>query len=124
MKIVKLLSRTGLALFLLFSFPLIVFAQGTIEGTAYDSDTGDALPGAQVLIPSLSLGGVTDLDGAYAIENVPAGDYQLEVRFIGYSTARKSVTVVSGQTVTVDFTLGASAINLDEVVVTGAGGPG
>lgn len=123
MNTAKLLSRSGLALFLLFSFPLIAFAQGTIEGTVYDSDTGDALPGAQVLIPSLSLGGVTDLDGAYVIENVPAGDYQLEVRFIGYSTSRQSVTVASGQTVTIDFRLGASAINLDEVVVTGAGGP-
>ena len=120
---VKLLSRFSAFLFLLFSFPMIAFAQGTITGTVYDADTGDVLPGAQVVIPSLNLGAVTDLDGVYTIDDVPAGDYTLEARFIGYASERQNISIANGQTIESDFTMGASAINLDEVVVTGAGGP-
>ena len=114
----KLLRILKLPLFMLLmlSFPAFAAAQGTIDGTVTDGDTGEVLPGAQVIIPSLNLGSVTDLDGNYTIENVPAGDYVLEARFIGYGTSRQNITVTSGQTTSVNFSLGASAINLDEVV--------
>ena len=123
MNYAKLLSRTGLLLVLLFSFPLIGLAQGTINGTVYDADTGDILPGAQVVIPSLTLGAVSDLDGSYEIASVPAGTHVVESRFIGYAASRQTITIEDGQTIELDFTLGAAAIDLDEVVVTGAGGP-
>ena len=123
MNYVILRSRIGILLVLLFSFPVLVLAQGTITGSVYDADTGDPLPGAQVIIPSINLGSVSNLDGSYEIENVPAGDYVLEARFIGYAAERQSISVVSGQSIEADFTMGAAAIDLDEVVVTGAGGP-
>ena len=112
-----------LTLFLMMSLPMMVLAQGTIEGAVSDGETGDLLPGAQVIVTQLNQGGVTDANGRFLIENVPAGQYVIEARFIGFSTLQKSVTVTNGQTTTVDFALGVSAINLDEVVITGAGGP-
>ena len=112
-----------LAFCLSLSVPLMAMAQGTVEGTVTDSETGGVLPGAQVLIGQLNLGAVTDADGQYSIDNVPAGQFVVEVRFIGFSTQQKTVTVTDGQTAIVDFQLGITAINLDEVVVTGAGGP-
>ena len=112
-----------LALSLIMILPAMVMAQETVEGTVTDSDTGGVLPGAQVLISQLNLGAVTDANGQYSIANVPAGQYVVEARFIGFSTMQKTVTITAGQTATVDFQMGLTAINLDEVVVTGAGGP-
>ncbi|MDX1546518.1 MAG: SusC/RagA family TonB-linked outer membrane protein [Rhodothermales bacterium] len=103
--------------------PALAWAQGTLTGTVRDAATDDPLIGAQVVIPALNLGSVTNIDGVYTVEAVPAGTHVVEIRYIGYRTQRETVTVASGQTQTLDVRLEESAINLDEVVVTGAGGP-
>jgi TonB-linked SusC/RagA family outer membrane protein len=104
--------------------PFAAFAQnGTVEGTIVDGDTNESLPGVQVFIPDLELGAVTNVDGQYTIGSVPAGTYTVEARFVGFQTATREVEVGDGETVTVDFTLRPSSIDLNEVVVTGTGGP-
>jgi TonB-linked SusC/RagA family outer membrane protein len=115
-----LLTLFAFSLFL----PLVAAAQtGTIEGTVIDGDTDDSLPGVQVFIPDLNAGTVTDINGAYTIPSVPAGTYEVEARFVGFRTVTQEVEVSSGETATADFTLTPSSIDLDEVVVTGTGGP-
>jgi TonB-linked SusC/RagA family outer membrane protein len=125
----RALSPTVLAL-LLLAVALVMPAstahaqsEGTIEGTVIDAEYGDPLPGVQVVLPDLSLGAVSDVDGAYRIEGVPAGTHAVEARFVSYSTEREKVTVEAGDTVTLDFSMRASTLDLDEVVVTGTGGP-
>jgi TonB-linked SusC/RagA family outer membrane protein len=104
--------------------PIAAFAQnGAIEGTVIDGDTDDSLPGVQVFIPDLNQGTVTDIEGSYTIPDVPVGTYEVQARFVGFRTATREVTVNSGETATLDFTLTPSSIDLDEVVVTGTGGP-
>lgn len=116
-------SVSTLFVFLLIA-PLVAFAQnGVIEGTVVDGDTDESLPGVQVFIPGLDVGAVTNIDGQYTIDAVPAGTYTVEARFVGFRTASRDVEVSSGETVTVDFTLTPSSIDLNEVVVTGTGGP-
>ncbi len=107
----------------LLLLPGSVLAQGTIKGRVVDADTQDPIPGVNVVIRELLRGAATDIDGNYTIERVPAGTYTLEASFIGYRTETRQVTVEEGETVTVDFALYQTALNLQEVVVTGAGGP-
>lgn len=116
------LTRLCFIILLLGSCPSLVLAQGTIQGTVRDAQADETLPGVQVFIPELSMGAVTDIDGNYEITGVPAGTHTMEARFVGFRTATQDVTVTSGETVTVDFALRESAINLEEVVVTGTGG--
>ena len=97
-------------------------AQGVIEGTVHDGD-GQSLPGVNVTLPEESLGAATRTDGTYRIPEVPAGTVVIAARFVGFRTQTRQVTVADGETVVVDFTLREAALNLDEVVVTGAGGP-
>jgi TonB-dependent starch-binding outer membrane protein SusC len=119
----KLQSVSTLLAFLLIA-PFAASAQnGAIEGTVVDGDMDESLPGVQVFIPDLDLGAVTNLDGQYTIDAVPAGTYTIEARFIGFQTATREVDVSSGETAMVDFALRPSSINLNEVVVTGTGGP-
>ncbi|MFU8811710.1 MAG: SusC/RagA family TonB-linked outer membrane protein [Balneolaceae bacterium] len=104
---------------LLFASLDEVAAQGAIEGVVTERGTGTDLPGVNVVIEELTIGAPTDANGRYRIENVPAGTYTLQARFLGFRTEVQEVTVVAGQTATVNFVLRASMIELDQVIVTG-----
>ena len=95
---------------------------GTIEGTVTDAETGQPLPGVNVVIEEQNIGASTDADGGYAIQDVPAGTYQVTAQFVGFQSRTQAVEVAAGQTVTVDFALAEETVGLDEVVVTGAAG--
>ena len=102
--------------------PLSAWAQGTVMGTVTDAETGEPIPGVNVVLPAFNLGSATNLDGQYTIEQVPEGEQALEARFIGYQALQRTVDVPSGEAVEVDFELEESALSLDEVVVTGTAG--
>ena len=103
----------------LSALPVSAQSTGSIEGTVTDADDGQPIAGAQVFIEALGLGGVTDADGRYSIQNVPAGQHQLSTNIIGYLAATEGVTVPPGEVATVDLRLSFTALELDEVVVTG-----
>ena len=86
-----------------------------------DASTGDPVPGANVLVMGTTYGAATDIDGRYAIADVPAGPQTLRVTFVGYTRQEVPVVVVAGQTATRDVELQADAVGIDEVVVTGGG---
>lgn len=111
-----------LSLFLLVGGGQAALAQGTIEGIVTDDQMGDPLPGVNVVIEALSTGAATGVDGTYRIPDVPAGDYTVVARFVGFEPAERQVTVRNGETLTLDFALAASTMEMDEVVVTGTGG--
>lgn len=108
---------------LLATSPGSARAQGAIEGTVTAAGEGTPLVGANVVIQELNQGGAVDADGRYVISDVPAGTHVVEAHYVGYQPQAQPVTVARGDTVTVRFTLSRTAMNLDEVVVTGTGGP-
>ena len=70
---------------LLSLMPAAVFAgvTGKIIGTVVDSETKEALPGANVMIEGTNLGAATNVQGGYIMLNVPPGTYTLKTSFIG-----------------------------------------
>ena len=110
------LTRCLWVLALLVSSMGVALAQQTISGTITDSDTGEPLIGASILVVGTSTGTITDYDGNYELV-VPDGSDQIRVSYTGYSA--EAFTVVPGQA-TYDFQLGAGEL-LDEVVVVGYG---
>ena len=92
---------------------------GSIEGAVTDIAAGRPIAGAQVFIEALGIGTVTDADGRYSIQDVPAGAHQLSTNILGYLAATEGVTVAPGEATTVDLQLSFTALELDEVVVTG-----
>ena len=80
-------------LLLLFSFSISVeiFAQsGVIKGNITD-DSGIEVPFASIAIRSKdntdnAIGGVSDINGDFKIQEVPFGLYDVEISFIGYDT--------------------------------------
>ena len=101
--------------------PVFVMAQHTVSGTVTDVATGDALPGANVVVTGTNMGAAATADGSFSISNVPAGSYTITASVIGYADESNSVNV-SGD-VTVNFSLETSALELSalEVLASRAG---
>jgi len=101
-----------------------IFSQqnrGTIRGVVRDEVTREPLIGANIFIPTLNTGSATDIDGKFIIENVPEGRHVLIARFIGYKQMTSEVVVRANTTSEINFNLPATAVQLNELVVTGQG---
>ncbi len=99
----------------------IVAQTGTIVGRVVDRTLNAPLPGAQVTVTGTTLGALANENGQYIVRQVPAGPHEVRATLIGYSTETNTVTVTAGGTVTQDFQLGESAIELGAVVVSATG---
>ena len=93
------------------------FAQGnlTITGTVREA-TGEPVVGAGVLVAGTPSGTVTDLDGTYRLTGVQRNAV-ITVTAIGFKTIEEPV---DGRT-SIDFTLEADFLALDDAVVIGYG---
>ncbi len=94
---------------------------GEINGTVRDAARRQPLIGANVFLALTNRGSAADLDGKFSITKVPPGKYTLTVRYVGYRQGTQEVTVPVGSAVTADFLLTATALEMDEVIVTGQG---
>ncbi|HUI31684.1 MAG TPA: SusC/RagA family TonB-linked outer membrane protein [Candidatus Acidoferrales bacterium] len=119
----KNLPLASLLVLCLLSFTAgVSLAQtGTIKGKITDSQTGDVLPGATVILEKTALGAATNATGDYTIEGVPAGSYQLTARFVGYQSGTVSIQVKEGETATHDFQLSPVGYTTNPVVVNAIG---
>ena len=107
------------ALLCLFS-TITLFAQnyGNLKGTIIDEDNL-SLVGANVYIRTLNRGAATDKEGNFSILNLPAGEYEVTVSFIGYQTEIQKATIQENKTTFLDFTLKPGVVVGQEVLVLG-----
>jgi Carboxypeptidase regulatory-like domain len=98
--------------------PLAAQAEGAIAGRVRDAGDHRSLGNSQILLDAV-VGAVTDVSGAYRIRGVRPGWHRVAARLIGYrSVVLDSVFVRAGATVTADFSLEVSPLELDPLVVT------
>ncbi|MBT8397209.1 MAG: carboxypeptidase-like regulatory domain-containing protein, partial [Gemmatimonadetes bacterium] len=107
---------------LAFTAPTQAQERGIVTGIVQDAASGQTLESAQVYLPQLALGALTNSEGRFLILNVPTGTHEIGVQLIGYSPGTQTVTVVAGEPVEVNFGLNATALRLQELVVTGVAG--
>jgi outer membrane receptor for ferrienterochelin and colicin len=118
----RMLHILTLAIGVVLFMVTTTLGQGIVEGTVTEKGSGESMPGVNVVVQGTNIGASTNADGEFVIRNVPAGNQVIEARFIGYKVVRKNVDIVSGETVTVNLQLGATSLEMDQVVVTGTGG--
>jgi len=94
-------------------------ANGSIVGKLTDKDyNNEPLAFATVLLKGTSTGTTSDFDGLYALEDLTPGTYTVVYSFVGYETVEISnVVVVADKVTTVNIPMGASAAQLDEVII-------
>lgn len=106
-------------LFTIFTSTIPIFAQsGKINGIVRDAQTGEALIGANVLIEGTTIGAATNIDGFYAIVNVPPGTYSLRASMVGYTPQIiQDVRINIDLTTEINILLSSETIGLEEIVV-------
>ena len=107
-------------------FALLIFytytatAQHQLAGIVKDGSDGSPVPYATTALlrpdSSVMTGVITGNDGKFVINNVAAGSYILQVSFIGYEKAFRSVNVPT-QSDLGEISLSESANKLNEVIV-------
>lgn len=97
-------------------FSIAVKAQG-IKGHVANTQ-GKEVPYASVIVKGTTTGVSANKDGDFFLR-LPAGNYTIECKSVGYATQEKAV-VVAGDVV-VNFTLNTVQLTLDEVVVKSNG---
>ena len=96
-------------------------SHGVVEGAVIMTETGDPLHGAVVLIVELGLSTSTDEDGRYRFEQVPPGSYDLIAHLDSiFTEASRRISVVTGETVTADFSLELMVLK-HEIIVSASG---
>ncbi len=111
----------GVFLMLALLWGQVVLAQsqpGRITGIVVDSETGDPVIGANIIIEGTMRGAAADIEGKYVIMQVQPGTHTIIISAISYG--KKIVTgviVEEGQTVTIDGILSPEAIQTEEIVI-------
>jgi TonB-dependent starch-binding outer membrane protein SusC len=110
---------------LLSSVPLAAQQSYTITGRVVDAGSGAAIQGAQVALRGTGSGATTNNTGVYSFPvSAAAGEYTVEVSFIGRETVTRTITLAGETTVRVpDIALRERALELDAVIVTGTAAP-
>lgn len=91
-----------------------------IVGEVKDSQSGEALIGANVVMERTTMRAATNIEGFYSILNVPPGRHTMIASAVGYN--KKTIADVSVSidlTMTMDFKLVSTVLEVgEEVVVT------
>ncbi|MDO6567552.1 TonB-dependent receptor [Alteromonas sp. 1_MG-2023] len=93
-------------------------ADGAIDGTLNDAAKARIYVGAKVRIKELNLVTESQRDGSFRFSAIPAGNYTLEVSYLGEDTVTQKVTVSDDATIRPTIQLGEGD-TLEELLVLG-----
>jgi len=112
------LKTISFFIFLLASMP--VLAQTQLTGKIAAA-SGETLPGASVVVKNsegkFAAYGISQENGSYTVAIKQAGEYTLEVNFLGYEKQSQKITLADGKNLTQNFTLKESEEQLKELVI-------
>jgi outer membrane receptor for ferrienterochelin and colicins len=114
---------------ILFSIIIILsISVYPVEGQRFDANifgdvksgsTEEHIPFANVYVEGINIGTVTDEAGHYMLIDLQEGTHIIVASSLGYSTVKKSITIVKNKTQEVNFVLEEKIMSMNEVVVTG-----
>ena len=92
-------------------------ATGRLVGSVTDGESGEGLPGVNLILEDTGWGTSTDLEGRFELQGIAPGTYVLRASIIGYEAYKRKVKVRAGRETRFDFHLHPSPIHLGEVLV-------
>lgn len=94
--------------------PVVPLLKGHIS-----DEKGEPLSAATIYIKGSNAGTVTDNEGNYFLNDIPAGTRQVTVSYLGYITQTRAIDLTKKHPVTLDITLEPDAKQLSAVEVFG-----
>ncbi len=122
-KLILVSAICSLGILILFSQPAFSGITGKVSGFVKDASTGDALPGANIILEGTMMGAATNLDGYFFIMNIPPGNYTIKASMMGYKTAQARIQIRVDLTTKIDFKLSPTVMDLGEAVTVTAERP-
>ncbi len=93
-------------------------ATGKIAGIVVDSETGESLPGANIVIQGTNKGAAAGSDGYFTILNISPDIYNVQARMMGYESVTKTgVEVTTDHTTRLAFELRSTVISGEGIIV-------
>jgi hypothetical protein len=71
--------------------------EGNMQGVIIDHN-GIPISGATIFILEANKGTVSDMDGRFTLVNIPAGHFQVQVRYLGYSDQEEQIQITDSET--------------------------
>lgn len=105
--------------FLLFTAPAVAVENYTVSGYVKDSTSGELLIGSTVYVQELGIGTQTNVYGFYSL-TIPAGNYTLEYRYLGYVSRIIRINLMKNEQINVDLV--PEELKLEEIVITSSRG--
>ena len=104
---------------ILLSFnALAASTDANIGGHVLDGETGEHMPYCLVAIKDTRLATMTDASGHFVFRDLAPGTYTVEATYTGFKAQTRTVVVIAGQSVELNFELNPDAFMLDQLVVT------
>ena len=94
------------------------YVSGT-KGVVKDADTGEPLPGANVILVGTRMGAATNVNGEFRISGVPYGRYIVRATMMGYESREVEILLNVSTYTEIQFRLKPMAVKGKAVVVTG-----
>jgi TonB family protein len=66
---------------------------GTLSGRIIDKNTGEPLAGANIIVNDTSIGSASDREGNFQLQNIPPGDHEISVSYVGYNRTTLHINI-------------------------------
>jgi iron complex outermembrane receptor protein len=106
---------------ILWAAPTMMTEYHHLSGTVTDAE-GNPLAGANILVPALNTGTSTNNSGEYRFNRLPAGRYQIVIRYMGYLTQKIDINLIADLE-TVAIRLDKTILSMPAINVTASSAP-
>ncbi|MBT3607043.1 MAG: TonB-dependent receptor, partial [Candidatus Marinimicrobia bacterium] len=90
-----------------------------VSGRALDKETGEPIPFANVFIPELMIGDISQNDGSFSILNISTRSCTLHISYIGYETEKVPILFPKGESVFHEIFISPKVLNTETVSIIG-----
>ena len=91
----------------------------SLHGKIYDYKSREAIPFANVYIPSLGVGSISDDQGIFSLPNIDLKSCTLFVSYIGYKTEKKVIHLKNARNSNLEFYLKQKILNSKNIYIRG-----
>ena len=103
------------------SFMAMAQSRGTdanIHGHVIHAQTREHIPFVTITVKGTTIGVVADASGHFFLKNLPVGEHTIVAESIGLKSVEQSVTMQTGKSIEINFTMEDQTETMDEVVVS------